>query len=1552
MRYAALAVLLSSTVFPAELFAGAYFQQASFPVAYASVAGTDSDSLGNLYVLGRPAGGASYQVSGFQTPGMSALFSFDTGVSSPIAFAVEGSGIIDILDASSTTVTLKRFQNTGAFVGQVSYPLMASIYDNPKTVFSAAIDKVNGLVYLAYQQWRSYLCLQCLGCGCPPSGYKGYISQYDFSGSLLLTVTMPGVSATYSSCYTPSSLATDPQGDIFVADNVCQQLFKYSKAGSLLSTFSPPSWTSNYYVTVRGMWSDAQSNLYISQPVCGPSGCQAGVVKLDGMGNVQSKLAADSPTGCAWDDRILYLNSAGATPLRRFIFNGVPSVPSESAPIGPVVQHSSSAALSWQSSGDPDGDPVTYYVSLGVSPTQLSPIGNTSQTSFNTAPLTFEATYYWQVVAMDSYQGVPLQQQSAPVVSARLSLQNSAPGAFGVVSGTGTVLTRAATAPLSWQTATDPDGDPVLYDVFWRPASQATAAVIATIPQNSAQVSGLSFGATYYWSVKARDVYNASRLMAGGVEQPYNLVFKNSPPPAPPITSGTGISQQHTLSPQANLAWAGVTDPDGDPVAYHLHVGTNPAALAAVQDGAPTSFPLPGPLFGTTYYWQVAASDPYGGASTSPIQNLLLVLQDNPPTPVVYLTTATSWSQHAASPNVALRWAASNDPDGDPVSYLLEIQTGTEAWPSIPMGAATSITVNPLFETTYYWRVTASDPYGGASTGSWMNFAVHLANRPPNPIVYSTPNTLVTRATSSILSWQDAGDPDGDPTSYSLSLSTDPSAQFAVQQGTATAYNLGFQFGTTYYWSVSATDSFGGRTDGPLQSFLPVFKNSPPLSFSILTGAGVLSTRNASQLLSWQATTDPDGDGVAYDLSLSSDPNTMPIVQSSTAASYSLPFQFGTTYYWQVTARDVFGAATSPGLQTFLPVFRNSPPTVPVNQSKAGTVLYHGFAPAQSFFWQPSTDPDGDPFAYSFYIGTDATNLSVSSPVPLGFTVPSLSVNTAYYYKIVATDSYGAASASPVNWVYYQFSNAAPQAFDTVAATGTFVTRDTTAGLAWTLSTDPYGDPVAYRVFAGTAAASLAPLGDTTQPNFLLSGLGFGTTYYWRVEAYDGLGATTTINGGTQSLLHVFRIVPPSPIVYLTTAASFGLHTTSPSVTLSWSPSANADADPISYRLDLQAGAGNLSSVALGSATNLALGVLFETTYYWRVTASDPYGGASTGAWLSLVAHFANQPPAPFAGLSGSGSVSTRATSQLLSWKSSTDPDGDALTYGLFLSTSPAFLPVIQQSTSTSFNLAFEYGTTCYWHVEAYDGFGGTTSVTGGVQTFLPLFLNDPPGQLNLVSPFKGSPVVSTMRNNVLVSWGQVTTPQGDPITYTVYFGNSPDSMDVLTRVTQTLAASGPILASMPAAVRPASQVELEGDTIKLTLSGLDYYRRYYLRIVATNPYGASSATSLQTFALNPENGFPKAYNYPNPFNPNRGGTHIVFNAPSSGYASAKVSIYSELQDLLFEKDYANIPPGISEFVFDGRDRNGRSLFNGSYICRVRFTGPDDKEIFYLLVVK
>ena len=373
-----------------------------------------------------------------------------------------------------------------------------------------------------------------------------------------------------------------------------------------------------------------------------------------------------------------------------------------------------------------------------------------------------------------------------------------------------------------------------------------------------------------------------------------------------------------------------------------------------------------------------------------------------------------------------------------------------------------------------------------------------------------------------------------------------------------------------------------------------------------------------------------------------------------------------------------------------------------------------------------------------------------------------------------------------------------------------------------------------------------------------------------------------------------------------------------------------------------------LLPVQLGTATSESLtGLSLNTTYYWAVTASDPYGAASTSTLQSLRFVLQNNPPGAFAIVSGTGTLASRTTAQLLSWGTSTDPDGDSVTYAISLSTAPGSLAVVQTSTTTSYLLSFQNGTTYYWNVAAFDGFGGTSTLTGGTQSFLPTFLDQAP-QAVQIPP---QPVVTTMSGSATITWQQVTNSEGDPVSYTVYFGDSAGNLQAFAVIAP---ASGGAAAQSVRVLttRPQAESQVAGSTVTLRLTGLDYYHAYYLQVQAANQYGATSMSPVQTFTLGSASGFPAAYNYPNPFSSARSGTNIVFNAPPSGYAKATVEVYSEWQALLFKQDYFNIPPGVSQVPFAGRDRSGRPLFNGSYICRVRFSGPDDQAIFYLLVVK
>lgn len=751
-------MILALVVAALPVRAASYMEQATFSVAASTIAGLDRDSVGNLYALGLVAGATTYSVTGYRTPNLEPLFSFDTGARVPLAFAVEPSGVVDVLDGGNG-ITLKRFLNTGYFLGQSTYSLGA--YISSSSLMSAAIDKVGGRLMLSFQNQKSYYCVQCVGCPCPPSGLKGYVNAYDFSGNLLSQVELPGISATPTSCYTPSKIAVGSQQELVVADTVCQEVLRFSSLG-ILDNQTPASRFGGL-VNPRGAWLDADSSLYVSQLVCGPAGCPQGVVKVTSDGTLQATVTADSAIGSAWDGRILYLSSAGRAPLRRLILNEAPTAPVPSTPLGQVVQHSSTAWLRWQASSDNDSDPLLYTLELGTSPFVLRSTGTSETADFVTAPLSFGTTYYWRVTARDSYLGLPLQSRASSVENFVLGRSNAAPGPFFVTKGTGTVVTRDNSVLLSWTRAIDPDGDVPVYELTWRRNDQSSPQV-TTMTASAVIMSGLAFGSTYYWSVRARDDYQAESLMDAGVVQSYAPVLRNSPPSTPIYVSTTVIT---TRESRYELRWLASEDPDEDTVSYRVYLSTDPTAQVLVQDG-PNIFYRLDLSYGTTVYWRVVAADGLGGVSDAGTRTFTATFLNDLPGPL-HLT-----APFMAAPivktmrdGVEISWERVTNPQGDPISYTaylggapLELNAvarveqaagvGTAALHAVALGIKAQAVAQEDGNTvrlrltgldyyrSYYFKVTAENPYGAISQTPLQTFS--LASADSFPRAYNYPN--------------------------------------------------------------------------------------------------------------------------------------------------------------------------------------------------------------------------------------------------------------------------------------------------------------------------------------------------------------------------------------------------------------------------------------------------------------------------------------------------------------------------------------------------------------------------------------------------------------------------------------------------------------------------------------------------------------------------------------------------------------------------------------------------------------------------------------------
>ncbi|MBN1824413.1 MAG: hypothetical protein JW803_08850 [Endomicrobiales bacterium] len=142
-----------------------------------------------------------------------------------------------------------------------------------------------------------------------------------------------------------------------------------------------------------------------------------------------------------------------------------------------------------------------------------------------------------------------------------------------------------------------------------------------------------------------------------------------------------------------------------------------------------------------------------------------------------------------------------------------------------------------------------------------------------------------------------------------------------------------------------------------------------------------------------------------------------------------------------------------------------------------------------------------------------------------------------------------------------------------------------------------------------------------------------------------------------------------------------------------------------------------------------------------------------------------------------------------------------------------------------------------------------------------------------------------------------------------------------------------------------------EGTSTYYEIDSLDYNEDYYWYVVSVNIYGVESTGAVYKFTtILP---IPKAFNYPNPFNPALNETtNICFTMNEAGFA--EVNVFSEYGDLCWQKTVYNLPTGVNEVNYDGRDDNGQIMYNGTYVAVIKkkYATKEEKEKCRILVIK
>ncbi len=278
---------------------------------------------------------------------------------------------------------------------------------------------------------------------------------------------------------------------------------------------------------------------------------------------------------------------------------------------------------------------------------------------------------------------------------------------------------------------------------------------------------------------------------------------------------------------------------------------------------------------------------------------------------------------------------------------------------------------------TYSADFPTRSPYQGTLRGFSSAFVTKLAAR-PDPFALSSPSKGATEfPINSTLSWEASQFAN----SYDLYFGTS-STPPTVTTTSGTSFLVGpLSPATTYYWRVVAKNNGGSAS-----SETWFFTTGVPPAQPVLLLPGNGSTGVTTPALSWSAASG----AVSYDVyfGASSPP---PLVATTTATTYAPgPVGSGTTYYWQVVAKNAIGTMSS-SVWSFTAAV-----AAPVLVSPANGASDVSLSPV--LMWNASAGAG----SYDVYFGTQAWPPMVTNTHSTSYAPGALSNGGLYFWRVVA----------------------------------------------------------------------------------------------------------------------------------------------------------------------------------------------------------------------------------------------------------------------------------------------------------------------------------------------------------------------------------------------------------------------------------------------------------------------------------------------------------------------------------------------------------------------
>jgi hypothetical protein len=282
----------------------------------------------------------------------------------------------------------------------------------------------------------------------------------------------------------------------------------------------------------------------------------------------------------------------------RFDTGSLPGAFSKTSPVDAAVNQPTSLTLSWGTSSGATSYEYCYDSTNDGACTTWVNTGTITSAGIN--GLAYGGTYYWQVRAVNDFGTTYANGSETAYWSFTVGLL---PGAFSKTSPADAATGQPTSLTLSWGTSSGATSYEYCYDST---NDDACTTWLSTGTTPSAGISGLAYGGTYYWQVRANN--SLGTTYANGSETAYWSFTVGLLPGAFSKTSPAdgAINQPVSLS----LSWG--TSSGATSYEYCYDSSDDDACTTWVSTGTATSAPISGLAYATSYYWQVRALNSMG----------------------------------------------------------------------------------------------------------------------------------------------------------------------------------------------------------------------------------------------------------------------------------------------------------------------------------------------------------------------------------------------------------------------------------------------------------------------------------------------------------------------------------------------------------------------------------------------------------------------------------------------------------------------------------------------------------------------------------------------------------------------------------------------------------------------------------------------------------------------------------------------------------------------------------------------------------------------------